>query len=156
MKRGIIWDISYTNSNIVMENMTLELASYFSEEIEFVVQFSKEDRIVKHISFDDAADSSKNALRKFWEKGGIIDFGECEDYRAKELEERMIRSLYITRINSCSSVPPQESGFVGNSWYGKSHLEMHYCTRRIFLSGATRTAGKKHDRVFEIYGKFEL
>lgn len=148
--------ISYTNSNIVMENMTLELASYFSEEIEFVVQFSKEDRIVKHISFDDAAASSKNALRKFWEKGGIIDFGECEDYRAKELEERMIRSLYITRINSCSSVPPQESGFVGNSWYGKSHLEMHYWHSAYFpLWGRPELLEKSMTGYLKYMDKFE-
>lgn len=110
----------------VKEN-NYELAKYFGDEISFVIHYSKNDDIKHNISFEDVVLSSKKNLKEFWENGGMIDFGCCDDPRAKELEDRMIKSLYITRINSCSSTPPQESGFTCNSsWWGKSHLEMHY------------------------------
>jgi hypothetical protein len=107
--------------------MTYEILKYFGDELKFVVQFAKDAEELKPLSFDEALHSSESAMEKFWEEGGMIDFSECDDPRAKLLEERMIKSLYITRINSCANFPPQESGFTANSgWYGKSHLEMHY------------------------------
>ena len=60
----------------------------------------------------------------FWNTGGMIDFSETQDSRAAELERRMILSLYLTKINCGGSSPPQETGLVYNSWYGKPHLEM--------------------------------
>lgn len=104
-----------------------EMINFFADELSFVMQFSKDNDLTEGMTFEDAALSSRKALENFWEKGGIIDFGECDDPRAKELEDRMVKSLYITRINSCASTPPQESGFTCNSgWWGKSHTEMHY------------------------------
>lgn len=104
-----------------------EILNYWGDEISIAVQYSKTNNVKYDLSFDEAVSSSKKALEEFWENGGMIDFENCDDPRAKELEDRMIKSLYITRINSCSSTPPQESGFTCNSgWWGKSHTEMHY------------------------------
>ncbi len=104
-----------------------ELINFFAQELSFVMEFSKENKLSEGVTFEDAVKSSKDALESFWENGGMIDFGNCSDPRAKELEDRMVKSLYITRINSCASTPPQESGFTCNSgWWGKSHTEMHY------------------------------
>ena len=35
-------------------------------------------------------------------------------------------SQYLTAIQCAGSRPPQETGLTCNSWYGKSHLEMHW------------------------------
>lgn len=69
--------------------------------------------------------SSQIRWQQFWEKGGLISFEGSTDSRAAELERRVILSLYLSAINSCTSMPPQETGLTVNSWYGKAHLEMH-------------------------------
>ena len=104
-----------------------ELVNFFGEELSFVVEFSDKDDVKCGLTFASAVAESEKMFETFWEEGGIIDFGEISDPRARELESRMIKSLYIARINMCSETPPCESGFTCNSgWWGKSHLEMHY------------------------------
>lgn len=63
---------------------------------------------------------------RFWKTGGAVDFSQCTDPRAKELERRVILSRYLTAIQSAASLPPQETGLTCNSWHGKFHLEMHW------------------------------
>ena len=70
--------------------------------------------------------SSVDMWDKFWKKGGAVDFSQCTDTRAKELERRVVLSQYLTRIQCAGSLPPQETGLTFNSWYGKYHLEMHW------------------------------
>ncbi len=60
----------------------------------------------------------------FWEKGGVVDFSECTDPRAKELERRVVLSQYLLATNCAGVTPPQETGLTYNSWFGKFHLEM--------------------------------
>ncbi len=64
--------------------------------------------------------------RHFWEDGAMVQFESETDARAKELERRVILSLYLLTVNSLGSMPPQETGLTCNSWYGKMHLEMHF------------------------------
>jgi hypothetical protein len=64
--------------------------------------------------------------KKFWSTGGAIDLSQSKDPRWKELERRIVLSQYLTRIQCCGSLPPQETGLTGNSWFGKFHLEMHW------------------------------
>jgi len=64
--------------------------------------------------------------QRFWGTGGAIDFSQCSDPRAAELERRVVLSQYLTAIQCCGSCPPQETGLVNNSWFGKFHLEMHW------------------------------
>ncbi len=64
--------------------------------------------------------------QQFWTSGGAIDFSECTDPRASELERRVVLSQYLTASQCSGSRPPQETGLVGNSWFGKFHLEMHW------------------------------
>lgn len=63
---------------------------------------------------------------RFWKSGGAVDFSQCTDPRAKELERRVVLSQYLTRINCAGTLPPQETGLTYNSWNGKFHLEMHW------------------------------
>ncbi|GAB2943627.1 hypothetical protein GCM10027048_05410 [Hymenobacter coalescens] len=77
-------------------------------------------------SFAEAQKSSQAGWKSFWQSGGAIDFGATPDPRAKELERRMILSQYLIRSQETGQFPPQETGLVYNSWFGKPHLEMHY------------------------------
>lgn len=74
--------------------------------------------------FETARTENSDAWAAFWKGGGIIDFGQVTDERAKELERRMILSMYLTRVNCGGSSFPQETGLTYNSWYGKPHMEM--------------------------------
>ena len=53
-----------------------------------------------------------------------MDFSECTDPRAKELERRVVLSQYLTQVNCANNMPPQETGLTYNSWFGRPHLEM--------------------------------
>ena len=77
------------------------------------------------VTFDEVLDNSREEYRCFWNTTGIIDFENAKDPRARELERREILSLYLLRIQSCGTIPPQETGLTCNSWYGKPHLEMY-------------------------------
>lgn len=76
--------------------------------------------------FAAAALANQQAWQAFWTKGAAVDFSHCKDPRAKEIERRMVLSLYLTRIQCANSQPPQETGLTYNSWFGKPHLEMHW------------------------------
>ena len=60
----------------------------------------------------------------WWIDGPIVDFSQCTDSRARELERRVILSQYLTQINCANNMPPQETGLTYNSWFGRPHLEM--------------------------------
>ena len=96
-----------------------------SNQLEFSVLFSRE-KGPHNIDFASAQLNSETEWKKFWTSGGAIDFSECTDPRAKELERRVVLSQYLTKIQSAGSMPPQETGLTMNSWYGKFHLEMHW------------------------------
>lgn len=60
----------------------------------------------------------------YWKEGGIVDFSNVADSRAKELERRVVLSQYLLAVNDGGDMPPQETGLTYNSWFGKFHLEM--------------------------------
>jgi len=64
------------------------------------------------------------AVNTWWREGAIVDFSQCTDPRAKELERRVVLSQYLTHINCDGNMPPQETGLTYNSWFGRPHLEM--------------------------------
>jgi hypothetical protein len=61
----------------------------------------------------------------FWASGGALDLSGTDDPRAAEIERRVVLSQYLTAVQN-GSLPPQETGLVNNSWFGKQHLEMHW------------------------------
>lgn len=77
---------------------------------------------------------------RFWDEGGIVDFGRCTDPRAAELERRVLLSQYLLAVQCAGDNPPQETGLTYNSWFGKFHLEMIYW----------------HQAQFALYGHEEL
>ena len=75
-------------------------------------------------SFDQNLKGVMRHWSSFWNNGGIADFSNCTDSRAKELERRVVLSQYLTEINCDNATPPQETGLTYNSWFGRPHLEM--------------------------------
>ncbi len=84
----------------------------------------KRDAKSKTFEYDQAHKGIIKAWPRFWNKGAIVDFSECTDPRAKELERRTVLSQYLTAINCANTTPPQETGLTYNSWFGRPHLEM--------------------------------
>ena len=90
----------------------------------FTVLFAKEKPQLTYDEAEESRASTKEYWEDYWEKGGIVDFGNCSDPRAKELERRVVLSQYLTAIQCAGTTPPQETGLTYNSWFGKFHLEM--------------------------------
>ncbi|MCH5234687.1 MAG: hypothetical protein J1E16_05285 [Muribaculaceae bacterium] len=94
--------------------------------LSFSVEFAENPIQKGDISF--SFDQDLKAVLKywpaFWNSGGIVDFSQCTDPRAPELERRVVLSQYLTKINCDNSLPPQETGLTYNSWFGRPHLEM--------------------------------
>lgn len=95
-------------------------------ELDLTVNFSKEAPAAFTLSTEQVQERSRLYWKEFWEKGAILQLHDSPDPRAKELERRIILSMYLLAVNSCGSAPPQETGLTCNSWYGKMHLEMYF------------------------------
>jgi hypothetical protein len=94
--------------------------------LEFSCFFTKEMPEEQADGFNSTDKASKKSWSEFWMTGGAVDFSECTDPRAFELERRVVLSRYLTRIQCSGSLPPAETGLTYNSWFGKFHLEMHW------------------------------
>jgi hypothetical protein len=118
------WDsgkVSATNTPHVFELTPSAHQSHF----DFTANFSRGDQVSEG-EFKATEKNSKAHWRNFWTTGGVIDFSACTDARARVLEQRVVQSQYLTRIQCAGSMPPQETGLTMNSWFGKFHLEMHW------------------------------
>lgn len=91
----------------------------------FTVSFSSTE-ITKVHAMTDMMKASQQYWEDFWEKGAFVSFEGSVDVRSNELERRVILSQYLTAIHSSGSIPPQETGLMYNSWFGKAHLEMYW------------------------------
>ena len=76
------------------------------------------------MTFDEVADAAEAYWNAYWKKGAAVDFSDCKDARAKELERRVVLSQYLLAVQDAGDTPPQETGLTYNSWFGKFHLEM--------------------------------
>lgn len=94
------------------------------KELEFSCAFSPLPVAEDLPRFEEARKENATHWEGFWSTGGAVDFSECTDPRAAELERRTVLSQYLTRINGSGTLPPQETGLTFNSWFGKFHLEM--------------------------------
>jgi len=78
------------------------------------------------VSVEKILDASARHWEAFWNDGAAIDFAGSSDPRAFELERRVVLSQFLCALHSGGSLPPQETGLMYNSWFGKAHLEMHW------------------------------
>jgi len=95
--------------------------------------------------------ASAQGWEKYWLSGGAIDFSECTDERAFELERRIVLSQYHMKVNNAGSLPPPESGLLKNNWYGKFHFEMLWWHGVHF---ALWNRWDELDRMLNVYQKF--
>ena len=102
------------------------LSIFEHDQFEFTCGFTQADDVKLNPDVEALFQASKSHWKDFWETGGAIDLSESTDPRARELERRIILSRYVSAIQCAGSMPPQETGLMCNSWYGKSHLEMHW------------------------------
>jgi hypothetical protein len=103
-----------------------EIARQDGGPLEVVFAFAPGEIAEPLPDFDAVRAAAAHHWQRFWSSGGAIDFSACTDPRAAELERRVVLSQYLTAIQCAGSVPPQETGLVCNSWFGKFHLEMHW------------------------------
>jgi hypothetical protein len=103
-----------------------EIFRHDGDVLEIVFEFSPIQVTDSLPDFETVRNAASNYWQKFWSSGGAIDFSQCTDPRAAELERRVVLSQYLTAIQCSGSRPPQETGLVCNSWFGKFHLEMHW------------------------------
>ncbi len=103
-----------------------EISSLEGKPLEIVFAFSPIRIEGPEPDFQTVCDEAADSWKHFWTGGGAIDFSGCTDPRAAELERRVVLSQYLTAVQCAGSIPPQETGLVRNSWYGKFHLEMHW------------------------------
>lgn len=85
---------------------------------------SQEEEFGELPAFEEAKADANAYWNAFWKEGGMVDFSECTDSRAPELERRVVLSQYLMAIQAAGDTPPQETGLTYNSWFGKFHLEM--------------------------------
>ena len=130
LKRVLDNDVYYVGINGICNTIRAGKHEFVLSGSEFTVSFSNESSPIA-LGFDKVLNESIINWCGFWESGGAVDFsrtfemGGKGDKRAFELERRVILSQYLTAVNSAGSLPPQETGLLCNSWYGKFHLEMH-------------------------------
>jgi len=95
--------------------------------------------------------ASIQGWEKYWLSGAAVDFSECTDERAFELERRIVLSQYLLKVNNSGSLPPPESGLLKNNWYGKFHFEMLWWHGVHF---ALWNRWDELDKMLNVYQKF--
>jgi len=122
--------------------------------LEFSCLFSPEEKSESLPTFVETEKNNLITWQNFWQTSGAVDFSACTDPRAKELERRFVLSEYLTKIQNSGSLPPQETGLVYNSWYGKAHLEMHWWHSAHFANwGHAEVLDKQLEWYHAIYQK---
>lgn len=97
-----------------------------SNAVEYVFCFSPEGISYAIPTFAQICLNSAAAWPDFWKSGAAIDLSGSKDSRWMELERRIVLSQYLMKINASGKYPPQETGLVNNSWYGRFHYEMYW------------------------------
>ena len=124
--------------------------------VEVAVEFSQEKN-EKTITFNSVEKNSIKGWEQFWMSGGAIDFSECTDTRAFEIERRVVLSQYLTRSQCAGHYPVQETGLTYNSWYGKPHMEMYWWHVAHYpLWGRTNLLENSIGWYFDAYDKAKL
>ena len=123
------WSSAQWSAGAKLQNFqphVFHLTAEGHEQLELTIEFSRDQLQSSRLSVAEVRAACIDYWPRFWQRGGAIDFSDCTDERAPELERRVVLSQYATAVNCAGSMPPQETGLVTNSWYGKSHLEMHW------------------------------
>ncbi len=120
-----------------------------SNQAQFTFTFSKEPDNTQ--VFKSVFTASAQGWKEYWLSGAAIDFSQCTDSRAFELERRVVLSQYHMKVNNSGSLPPPESGFLKNNWHGKFHFEMIWWHGAHF---AFWNRWNELDKMLNVYQKF--
>ncbi len=115
---GNLTNISKHSFILTPENASHDFHATFS--------FYSQEPEGEPLSYEEVRQNSTDYWQGFWESGAVIELNDSKDPRAFELERRIVLSQFLTAIQCSGSLPPQETGLVYNSWFGKFHLEMHW------------------------------
>lgn len=121
-------DIQFTPGGQISEIAPhqFELAPAKEGKLEFVTSFAQKASDSELPNVYQAESKSGFHWTQFWKSGGAVELAGSRDPRANELEGRIVLSQYLLAVQCAGSSPPQETGLTFNSWFGKSHLEMHW------------------------------
>lgn len=122
----IRWDGAAVFTSAAPHDFKLEARG--SDALAFACEFAGEAarETAQALTFDHVRASSVAGWKDYWTQGGIIDLADSTDPQAKELERRIILSLYLVKVNYAGVFPPSEDGLTNITWYGKHHSEMYY------------------------------
>ena len=112
------------DANFVEKEKNYFVLSTTGKDLTFSCSFTEQPLAEPQPDFEETKQAAKVYWNFYWEKGAAVDFSDCKDPRAKELERRVVLSQYLLAIQCAGSTPPQETGLTYNSWFGKFHLEM--------------------------------
>ena len=73
-----------------------------------------------------AIDASARHWPSAWHEGAALELSGSTAPGAAALERRLVLSQFIMMSQEAGSNPPQETGLMLTSWYGKFHLEMRW------------------------------
>jgi len=116
----------------------------------FTFRFSQDSK-TENDKPENVFNASAQGWEKYWISGAAVDFSECTDDRAFELERRIVLSQYLMKVNNSGSLPPPESGLLKNNWYGKFHFEMIWWHGVHF---ALWNRWAELDKMLNVYQKF--
>ncbi len=102
------------------------LAVENGESFDFTVAFSESTIPSQLPEFADIRTAVAAHWEQYWSSGASVDLSKSKDPRWRDLDRRIVLSQYVTAVNCAGTLPPQETGLVMNSWYGKFHIEMHF------------------------------
>lgn len=139
----IYWTNLQSNLNLtdkIQSTGILFIPKNQAEEWEFGVEYDSDKPENENDNFQELINSVEKDYQEFWENTGLIKIDGKGDPRAKELERREILSLYLLKVHNSGNFPPQETGYVSNSWFGKPHMEMiwwHSTPFALYNQGTT-------------------
>jgi hypothetical protein len=119
--------LKWTNGNLQQPGPhEFSILASGGDQLDLVIHFSPEFRRDVLPRAEQILQASTEHWERFWTHGAAIDLSGSSDARAAELERRIVLSQYNTALHCAGPMPPPETGLLFNSWYGKSHLEMHW------------------------------
>jgi hypothetical protein len=95
------------------------------DTLAFTVAFADAEHPAADETVASTLASSRQAWADYWTQGGMVDLSQATDPRAKEIERRIIQSLYLMRVHYAGSFPPAETGLQHLSWFGKHNSEVY-------------------------------
>ena len=79
-----------------------------SDEWTITASFSPEKPEKDNATLAETHDASAAYWKDYWTKGGVVDFSNCTDPRAAELERRVVLSQYLLAIQCAGTTPPRK------------------------------------------------